>query len=555
MKLRIGAALVSAACAAGTALTATVLIAGPAGAATTAGQANLVATTTDLTMKVNGSTTIHTVAFDRQPTVELDFDTGNDGSVGITGTFTVFSADTQGNLTGTVCTNVPLQGFSQGSCNIPDGKLPVGTSELIAQYNGDDNNSASASPAATLTVTQEPTSAALGAVTSVAYGEESLEHFTVTPIPRTSGTPTGEFKVNSGSGTNFCDGQLVAGVGRCVLLDTKLTPGSYQFVGEYDGDSTFSPSISDTETITVTPGEATTTLSLSPSTIGFGQQQDEQMTVKIAPVEEGTPTGQATVMVGGTTLCAAAVPASGIFSCNLEVGQLPVGSYEVIASYDGDSNFAGSSSSHELLTIAGKSVATPSLTLSTSKVNFGQEQAVRFTANVTGQGSGITPSGTVTIKAGSATLCSFTLTSGQGHCNPTATKLSPGTYHVTASYSGDVIFGAASSASQTLTVAAAPTATSLTLSKAKVKNGQEQKETLTVAVQPKVKSSLTPGGRVTVKAGAAAVCVITLKKAKGTCKLTASQFNPGTYHLTAVYAGVSPFARSTSPAKTLTVTK
>lgn len=96
---------------------------------------------------------------------------------------------------------------------------------------------------------------------------------------------------------------------------------------------------------------------------------------------------------------------------------------------------------------------------------------------------------------------------------------------------------------------------SLALSTTKAEAGQEQKETLTVAVQPKVKSSLTPGGKVTIKADSVFICVITLKKAKGSCVRTASQFRPATYHLTATYAGASPFARFTSAKKTLTVTK
>ena len=188
-------------------------------------------------------------------------------------------------------------------------------------------------------------------------------------------------------------------------------------------------------------------------------------------------------------------------------------------------------------------------------MTFGQEQAEQFTANVTGQVAGVAPTGKVTVKAGSVALCSFTLAAGPGHCRPSTTKLNPGTYHVTASYGGDVTYAQATSGPQTLTVTAAPTTTSLTLSKTKVKAGQEQQETLKVAVAPKTKTSLTPAGQVTVKAGRTTLCVITLKKARGSCPLTARQLRPGTYHLAAAYPGVSPFARSASPAKTLTVTK
>ena len=99
----------------------------------------------------------------------------------------------------------------------------------------------------------------------------------------------------------------------------------------------------------------------------------------------------------------------------------------------------------------------------------------------------------------------------------------------------------------------ARTATSLTLSAARVKVGHEQAEHLSVKVTPR--GGGTPTGKITVKAGSATVCTITLAKAKGTCTLKASQLRRGTYHLTATYHGSQTHAASTSGKKTLTVTK
>ena len=78
---------------------------------------------------------------------------------------------------------------------------------------------------------------------------------------------------------------------------------------------------------------------------------------------------------------------------------------------------------------------------------------------------------------------------------------------------------------------------------------------LTVTVHPAVSGTPAPTGKVSVKAGTATVCTITLASAKGSCTLTASQLAPGTYQLTASYPGITPYAASTSPAKTLTVRK
>jgi len=100
-------------------------------------------------------------------------------------------------------------------------------------------------------------------------------------------------------------------------------------------------------------------------------------------------------------------------------------------------------------------------------------------------------------------------------------------------------------------VAAEPTSTTLTLSATLVRAGHEQSERLTVAVRPAI--SGVPAGTVTVKAGATTVCRITLASATGSCTLTASQLAAGTYQLTVSYPGVTPYAASTSTAKTLTV--
>ena len=161
--------------------------------------------------------------------------------------------------------------------------------------------------------------------------------------------------------------------------------------------------------------------------------------------------------------------------------------------------------------------------------------------------------GQVTIKAGSASVCTITLSGGTGSCTLGDTRLRPGTYQLTASYAGSAGFQASASAQQALTVAAEPTTTSLTLSAAKVKVGHEQAEHLSVRVKPQF--SGTPAGKVTVRAGSVKVCVITLKGGKGTCTLKPSQLRAGTYHLVGHHAAAVPFAGSTSAKKTLTVTK
>lgn len=97
------------------------------------------------------------------------------------------------------------------------------------------------------------------------------------------------------------------------------------------------------------------------------------------------------------------------------------------------------------------------------------------------------------------------------------------------------------------------TSTALTLSAAKIRSGHEQAEKL--AVHVRARTSGTPGGTVTVKAGTATVCVITLAGGNGTCTLKASQLRVGSYQLTAAYGGSQVYSASTSARHPLTVTK
>jgi hypothetical protein len=203
--------------------------------------------------------------------------------------------------------------------------------------------------------------------------------------------------------------------------------------------------------------------------------------------------------------------------------------------------------------VADASPATrTSLSLSAPKVAYGHEQSAKLSVKVT-PGTGGRPTGKVAVKAGSARLCSITLGGGTGSCMLAATRLRPGTYHLTASYSGSTVYDGSAAARHSLTVAREPTTTALALSRSKVKVGHEQSERFSVTVKPGF--SGTPTGRVTVKASSATLCVITLKNAKGTCTLSASKLRPGTYTINATYPGIRPYAASTSPRKTLTVTK
>jgi hypothetical protein len=136
-----------------------------------------------------------------------------------------------------------------------------------------------------------------------------------------------------------------------------------------------------------------------------------------------------------------------------------------------------------------------------------------------------TPSGSVTVKAGTTTICKITLKSARGTCSLAKTRLTAKPVKLTASYSGSADFSSSRSGAKTLTVSKSSSSTALTLSKARVQYGSEQGEKISVKVTPKFSGGLT--GTVTVKAGGTTVAVIRLSTGKGSYTFTTTTAGAG----------------------------
>jgi len=108
-----------------------------------------------------------------------------------------------------------------------------------------------------------------------------------------------------------------------------------------------------TLTTTVTVKSATnTTLKLAPLKVTYGNEQVEVMSVKVSPeFAAPTPTGKVTISEGKTTLCVLTL-LSGKGSCSLSSRELKPGIYHLVATYGGSTNFEGSTSAKETITVA-----------------------------------------------------------------------------------------------------------------------------------------------------------------------------------------------------------
>jgi hypothetical protein len=202
-----------------------------------------------------------------------------------------------------------------------------------------------------------------------------------------------------------------------------------------------------------------TAVSASASNVTAGNEQQVRITAKVTPFAGGTPTGTVTVLVSGTldkTVCTITL-SGGKGTCSLPAGSLPPGTYSFTGEYGGDQVYSGSTSASgggggvTVHVLRVKSATSVTLALSRGTVTFGREQAAHLTVKVTGQPGDI-PSGKVTIRAGSIIVGVITLSHGKGVKTLTARQLRPGTYHLTAHYSGDLGNKASTSRSKTFTV-------------------------------------------------------------------------------------------------------
>lgn len=201
-------------------------------------------------------------------------------------------------------------------------------------------------------------------------------------------------------------------------------------------------------------------------------------------------------------------------------------------------------------TVSEATAATITLRASAPTVTYGDEQAETLTATVTSPAGG-TPTGTVTVTDGTLTACQITLTNGTGTCTLPATAIPGGTGQLTATYSGDARYAAASSTA-TVTVAKAATTPVMTVSPATVTFGTSYHVVVSVTVAPKFTG--TPTGTLYIYLNGSVMCETLLTDGKAACTVPEGQ-NGGRYKITASYAGDGNFAASTAAPQYLTVAR
>ena len=296
-------------------------------------------------------------------------------------------------------------GSLSGNLTLTDNSLNVNGNTQSVQLSG-----IGSSTAATTTIVSAP---------PITYGASANVTVTVTSG---QGTVTGNVALTVDNASPLT--QSLSG-GSTVFTISGLPAGSHSLSASYTAQGSFGAS-SVTGTQTVNQASSGIVLMSSGSPTIWGQNVN--LTAAITPQNGGVATGTVTFNDGAAAL--ATVNVSGN-AAGFSTTTLGAGTHSITATYSGDSNVAGSSSS-AISQLVNQSTTIAILASSANPSYVGQ--SVTFTTTVTGQQGG-SLSGTVSVKQGATTVATVGLVNGQAVYSTNYTTT--GTRSMTAVYSGD----------------------------------------------------------------------------------------------------------------------
>ena len=210
-----------------------------------------------------------------------------------------------------------------------------GTDNIKAVYFGDSTLAGSTSNTVKQVVDPAATTTTLGSSPNPSNVGQSVT-FTASVAPEFSGTVTGKVVFYNGS-TTLGTVSLSGGVANYTA--TKLPAGTESITAVYNGSSSFTTSTSGALSQAVNQADTTTTLvsSLNPSS----DKQAVTFTATVSPQFSGAVAGTVTFYDGTTTLETKTLSDD---KANYTTAKLAVGTHNITATYNGSTDFTGSSS-------------------------------------------------------------------------------------------------------------------------------------------------------------------------------------------------------------------
>ncbi len=450
------------------------------------------------------------------------------------------------------CAAQPLSGTGTATCST--SLAAVGTHVVTALYGGDANFTGSSSPTVAQTVNQGATAVLVGSSVNPSVPGEIVTYTgTVTAVAPSGGTPTGTITFSDGaSSIGGCVAQpLIGGVASCTVAYAGV--GLHMISALYSGDTNYMSSTSPSIAQDVNQGATTATLASSANPSVAGQALTLTATVSVTAPGAGTPTGTVLFQDGGVTITGCAVQTvSGSGTAICATALATAGIHTITASYGGDTNFLGSTSSTFDQVVNQAATAT----VVSSAVNpsvTGQPVTYTAVVSVIAPGAG-TPTGAASFMDGATAIggcLAQPLIGGVASC--TVGYNAVGTHTITAAYGGDTNDLSSTAPALTQTVDQAATTTAVASSVNPSVAGQALTITATVSVT--APGAGTPTGAVDFESGGATItgCGAQPASGSGTAACVTSFPTVGTYPITAVYSGDTNFAGSTSPGVAQTV--
>ncbi len=307
--------------------------------------------------------------------------------------------------------------------------LSAGTQTLSVLCTPADTTNYATPAATTVTLTVNkaaPTVTLVASAKTLNYG--STLTLTATLSAGTTGTVNFQDTYN-GVTSIIGSGTITNNIAQLAI--NTLGNGSHTMKAIYGGDLNNNSATSQAVTVTVGQVSPITGLSVSSVSISYGTTDTFTATLP------STATGSVTFKDGNVVI-GTSVVSNG--KATLTYNQLKVGQHPVSATYSGDTNYKGATSSVITVTVS-KGLPTVTLTSSLNPSKHGNK--VTFTVKVAVP-SGLTPpTGTAVIKDSTATLGTVTLVSGVASYS-TAT-LTTGSHSISVTYSGDANYLSAKS--------------------------------------------------------------------------------------------------------------
>jgi hypothetical protein len=213
--------------------------------------------------------------------------------------------------------------------------LSAGSHPITASYSGDSNYSVSVSNVV-MQVVKDKNKANVNLSSNHNPSDVGQPvKFTASVTPQKASGSITFYDGNTSLGSANLSG------GSASLSTSKLTAGNHNISAVYSGDTTYAGSTD--SLVQKVKGKTACTWPTKPTTVSYGKPCTFSVQIGVQSPGSGNPTGSVTFYDGGKTLGTGSLSADG--HAAFSISSLSKGTHSITATYNGDDNLDGCSSS------------------------------------------------------------------------------------------------------------------------------------------------------------------------------------------------------------------